>query len=154
MPVRLLTYEEMTKLVKRTCKREKIELSDDILDELVGSSQGSARTALVLLDKISNLEESQRVEAMQQKLAEDNEAIDLCRLLIKKASWGKIATVLKNLKGEPESTRYAVLGYARSVLLQKPDTQAYMVIECFKEPFYNSKAAGLAGACFESIYGE
>ncbi len=154
MSVRLLTYDELTKLVLRVCKREKIELSGDMIDELVGSAEGSARTALVLLDKISNLDEKMQMKAMEQKLVEDNEAIDLCRLLIKKESWKKVTKVLQNLKGDPESIRWAVMGYARSVLMKASDPQAFAVLDCFKEPFYDSKANGLMAACYEAIFGD
>lgn len=154
MPVRLLTYEELKKLIARTAKREKIALSDDIMDELITASQGSARSALVLLDKIGNLDESDRLEAIEQKLAEDNEAIELCRALLQRADWSKVSKILKGLKAEPEKVRYSVMGYATSVLLKKADPQAALVIDCFKENFYDSKRPGLVHACFEAIYGE
>lgn len=152
MPVRLLTYDELERLIKKTGKREEIELSKRVIEELIESSQGSARTALVLLDKISNLEESERIKAIEQKLEEENEAIELCRALIKKKPWGTIASILKNLKGEPESIRWAVLGYARAVLLKTKNPQAYSIICCFENHFYDSKGAGLIRACYESIF--
>ena len=154
MPVRLLTHDELEKLVKRTAKRGKIELSEEVLDEIVNASQGTARTALVLLDKISNLSEEERLKAIQDKIADENEAIELCRALMKKESWSKIAGILKNLKGEPESIRYAVMMYARAVLLNKSDYQAYLIIDAFKDNFYDSKSAGIIYACYECIFGD
>jgi len=153
MPVRLLTYKELSQLVQRTCKREKVQISEDVMEEIVSSAQGSARTALVLLDKILNLSEDEQLEAVKQRAVEENEAIELCRALIKKQSWKDVAKILKNLKGEPEKIRYAVLGYARAVLLNKKDNQAYNVITAFRENFYDSKEAGLVGACYEAIFG-
>ncbi|HUW44466.1 MAG TPA: AAA family ATPase, partial [Dehalococcoidia bacterium] len=152
MPVRLLTHTEVGSLVQRVCKREKVPISEDVLEEIVSSAQGSARTALVCLDKVLNLSEGERVEAIQQTLADENEAIELCRALIKKDTWPKVAGILKNLKGEPESIRYAVLGYARAVLLKNTDHQAYKVICAFENNFYDSKAAGLIRASFEAIF--
>lgn len=152
MPVRLLTYDELTKLVKRVCKREDAEISDDTLEEIVSSAQGSARTALVLLDKVLNLKEEERANAIRQRLAEENEAIDLCRALIKKASWSKVSGILKNLKSDPEKTRWAVMRYARTVLLSKNDPQAYAVICAFENNFYDSKEVGLIRACFETVF--
>jgi DNA polymerase III gamma/tau subunit len=153
MPVRLLDNDELEHLLKRTAKRERIKLSNKVLDHIVEGSQGSARTALVVLDKISNLDEDERIKAIEDKLEEENEAIELCRALIKKKSWPTVAKILKNLKGEPESVRWSVLGYARSVLLSHKSAEAYDIICAFEEPFYNSKGAGLARACFESIFG-
>lgn len=151
MPVRLLSYQELESLAGHVAKKEGIDLSKDTLDSIVASAQGSARMLLVLLDKIANLDEAQRAEAIAQQLEEENEAIDLCRALIKRAPWKTVADILKNIKAEPESTRRAVLGYARSVLLSKAETQAYMVLQAFEGHFYDSGDAGLARACYESI---
>lgn len=151
MPVRALTFKELERLCDYVCGKEGIELSDKVKDDLVASADGSARMLLVLLDKIRHLDESQQAEAIAQKLAEENEAIDLCRALIEKKTWKDVAKILQNLKGEPEKTRWAVLGYARSVLLRQGTYQAYLVIDAFARPFFDSKAAGLAMACFEAI---
>jgi DNA polymerase-3 subunit gamma/tau len=153
MPVRLLTEKELTSLVNKVCKREKVEISEEVLEEIVSGAQGSARTALVLLDKTLNLKEDERVAAIQAKLSEMSEAIELCRALMKKADWTKVCGVLRNLKGEPESIRYAVLGYARSVLLKTKNVQAYKIICAFENNFYDSKAAGVVRASFEAIFG-
>lgn len=152
MPVRLLSYEELDKLVKKVMARENIQLSEDVVEEIVASSQGSARTALVLLDKVANLEPGEQVAAIQQKLAQENEAIELCRALLQQKDWGTVCSILKNLKAEPETVRHAVLGYARTVLLSKKDNQAFMVIQAFQDHFYDSKAAGLVRACYEALY--
>ena len=154
MPVRLMTHDELEGLLKRTAKRSKIELSKEVLDEIVDASQGTPRTALVLLDKISNLSGEDQIKSIQDKIAEDNEAIELCRMLIKKESWSKVTNVLKNLKGDPESIRYSVMMYARAVLLNKSDYQAYLIITCFQDNFYDSKSAGLLRACYECIFGD
>ncbi len=156
MPIRSLTYDELTSLAKKVARREKIDLSRDVLDELVGGARGSARNLLVLLDKISNLSRDEQLAAIQQRVGEEAEGIELCRLLLKKDRWPRIAQVLKNLKVDPETIRWAVLGYARSVLLgsNKPDYQAYVVIDVFSKPFFDSKEAGLAAACYEAIQDE
>lgn len=155
MPVRLLTYKELELLLNRACRREQEEITDEVREEIISSSQGSARTAMVLLDKVLNLKEEERIEAIQSKLAEENEAIDLCRaLMAKKTDWRKVTGILKELKGDPESVRYAVLGYARAVLLKGKNPHAYRIICAFEENFYDSKAAGLIRASFEAVFGD
>jgi DNA polymerase III gamma/tau subunit len=151
MPVRLLTETELESLAARVCERESVVISNDIRDEIISSAQGSARTLLVLLEKVSGLNEKDQQAAIQAKLAEENEAIDLCRALIKKESWKKVARILANLKSEPEETRWSILGYARQVLLKEGTYQAYLILDIFKTPFYESKGPGLACACFEAI---
>ena len=155
MPVYDLTYDDLIALMERVLAREKKKLSDEVIEEIAGSAQGSARTALVLLDKIINLEEKDQLKAIAQKLAEDNEAIDLCRaLLAKKPVWQTVGKILQNLKGEPESTRYSVLMYARKVLLDNGSHEAYSIICAFENNFYDSKKAGLARACYEAIFSD
>lgn len=151
MPVRGLEEKELIGLMGTVLRREKKEVPEEVLETIARDSIGSARMALVLLDKVIDLPEESMLEAARAKASAENEAIELCRLLIKKASWKEVAAVLRGLKDEPESVRYAVLGYARSVLLGggKGAARAFVVIDSFRENFYDSKAAGLAAACYE-----
>ena len=148
LPVRLLTYEELGLLIDRVSRRANITLSEPIKMSLIEAAQGSARACLVLLEKIAALDPSQQQAALEQKQAEMSEAIELCRALMNKKGWPTIANILQNLKSDPEETRYAVLGYARACLLKSPDLRAVQIIEVFKDNFYDSKAAGLAYACY------
>jgi DNA polymerase III gamma/tau subunit len=148
MPLRLLTYEETGLLLDRVTKRAIITISQEVKDELISACQGSPRMALVLLDKISNLSEDQRISAIQAKLTEEQESIEICRALLQKKSWRFIADLLQNIKADPEEVRYAVLGYARSVLLKSGDKRAAQIIDLFRDNFFDSKQAGLAFACF------
>lgn len=152
MAVRALGREDVASLVARVAKKEGIELAADIAQDLIDNSGGSARTALVLLEKMAALAPEERAAGLAAAAEEESEAIALCRALIQKAPWAKVAGILKGLKAEPESVRWAVLGYARSVLLGKPDLQAYHVITCFEQNFYDSKDAGLIRACFEAAH--
>lgn len=154
MPLTLLNEKELTTLTARVARKESIKLSDDTLSELVEIASGSARVALVLLDKVANLPDSDRVKAMKQKSDEEKEAIDLCRALIKNESWTKVGKILKGIKSDPEGVRWAVLGYARAVLLGKQSQQAYNVICAFENHFYDSKQAGLVRACYEVVFGD
>ena len=60
--------------------------------------------------------------------------------------------LLKNIQTDPETVRWAVLGYSRACLLNGMKSAA-LILECFSENFYDSKNAGLALACFEVIVG-
>lgn len=154
MPVKALTYDELKMLVERVARKEGLKISAKIVDDLVASAQGSARTLLVLLEKIAHLSEDQQAKAIADKLAEENEAIELCRALIAKKPWRTVTSILQNLKGEPEEIRWAVLGYAKSVMLksdQQGAYQAYLVADCFRDNFYDSKHAGLVLACYTAI---
>lgn len=152
MPVRALGREDLTALVARVAKKEGVDLAEDVAQDLIDRAGGSARTALVLLEKIASLPPEARATALEAAAEEENEAIALCRALIAKKPWPAVAGILKNLKGEPETVRWSVMGYARSVLLNKADFQAYHVLTCFEANFYDSKENGLVRAAFEACH--
>ena len=154
LPVRLLRDEELVKLLKRVAKKEKLKLSKDIIDDIANFADGSARQALVLLDRIRHVPRKKQAKALAQKAGEKTQAIDLCRALIKHRPWNEITAILRDLKDDPESTRWAVLGYARAVMLSKPNPTAYDIICAFENHFYDSKAPGLIRACYEVRFGE
>jgi DNA polymerase III gamma/tau subunit len=155
LPVESLSRQDMASLLKGVAKREKkAGLDKRLIEDIIDAAEGSARTALVLLDKVLNLEEADQQRGAVVSLKEDTETIELCRALLKREGWTSVSKLLREIQADPESVRWAVLGYARAVLLKKKDTQAYQayhVITCFEDPFYDSKAAGLARACFEAV---
>jgi DNA polymerase III gamma/tau subunit len=153
MEVRPLQDKELESLLGRIVDAEAIKLAPKVMDVLIDLSSGSARMALVLLDKIMHLPPKKQLRAMEKKAAEENEAIALCRALMDPGtSWKEIAGILLTLKGEPEATRWAVLGYARSALVKGwgDRVRAYNVLCAFEDNFFDSKDAGLARASFQA----
>jgi len=152
MPVEPLDESDMKKLIMGVCKQEGFKISRDTGEQIIDVSNGSARKCLVLLDKIKNVPEDERIHAITQE-EDEREGIDLCRALIRKEGWTKVAKILREIKGDPESIRWAVLGYCTAILTKKNDAHAYHVLTCFENHFYDSKKAGLVGACYEAIHG-
>ncbi len=153
LPVCSLSYDELTQLVKSAASKAKIKMSEQDIDAVIGSADGSARSALVLLDKIANVAEPDRLKAIEDQLADANKSIELCRALMDpKTPWKKIARILTGLTDDPESIRWAVLGYAKVVLLKEGSWQAYNVIRCFEANFYDTKTAGLVAACYDALH--
>lgn len=151
MPLQLIPDDQLKSLCQRVAKAEKIKLSDKTFNSLVDASMGSARTALVGLELLGNIDEKFRETEMEKVAGRINESIDLCRALINNSGnsgWNQISAILQNMKGEPESIRMAVLNYAKSVLLKNPTLKAAKIMECFSGNFYNSKMAGLVLACW------
>lgn len=151
LPVELLSVENSKKLINRVLKREEQKLSEDLILDITEAGGGSARKTLVILDRVLNLPENAREGAVNEETTE-KEIIDLCRALSKREPWTKVAKILKDLKTDAESVRWAVLGYARACLL-KGDKAAANIIDSFRDNFYDSKDAGLALACYEVIVG-
>ena len=140
-----LTDDELSRLILRTHKRTAGKnIDSEILSQICTFAEGTPRTALVLLEKhLSNPEAP--IEAIT---ADSKEIIDLCRALLKKQSWNVVKKVLAELKGkEPEDIRRAVLGYAAAVMLKADDAQALVILDVFKDPFYNSGWPGVVWAC-------
>lgn len=156
--VKLLSTAELSAMVKSVAKAEKLSLAGEVVERLVEVAEGSARRALVILNQIADIEDSDD----QLKAIESSDAktvgIDIARLLFKPgARWPEMAKILKTVEDEPESIRYIILGYARSILLScnpKMTPRAFNLIQIFGDNFYDSKQAGLAAACFEAMSGK
>lgn len=155
IPVSAVTDAGMSTLLNRVIKKEKLTVDATAVAEVVRNALGSPRMGLVLLEKIAALPPAMQLAAVTQAAEKENEAIELCRAVMARKEWGTVAAILKNLKGEPESVRRAVLGYARACLVgaktSKAGWQAYNVIISFKDNLFDSGAAGLAASAFEAV---
>ena len=151
-----LSEKALDRVIRRVVDKEKMTLSDDVIKEITEAADGSARKALVILEQVGSLEgEEAQLQAIQTTTINKDLAIGLARELINPAAnWGKVSTILKELKDDPEGIRYLVLGYSRSVMLGggKLAGRAYMIIDIFSRNFYDSKHAGLAAACWEVVH--
>lgn len=159
--------DELRKLINRIDAKEKLDLSEAVVDALVEVADGSPRRAVVSLGRIAELEtEEEQLEAIE--LADEKkQAIDLCRYLMGHRSnlkgWSDVALTIKSIpESDIESFRRMVLAYASSVMVgakerkppNKPNQKAYQVMVAFAEPFFNSGRAGLIMACCETIFGD
>jgi DNA polymerase-3 subunit gamma/tau len=80
----LLDNKRITHLLKKVARKESIKLSDDIYKEIAIESEGCPRQALVMLDKIRDLEEEEDIlEVIRETKVDEKQVIDLCRALIK-----------------------------------------------------------------------
>jgi len=147
-----LKAEDLEKLLSRVAKNIKLDVSQ-VADELVDAAGGSARALLVMLDRIRNVPKERWPDMIKLGEADSPQVIELCRALFKKDSWKKVAEILRGIEEEPESVRWAVLGYAQAVLIKQANPHAYEMIRSFAEPFYDTKKAGLVASCFEVISG-
>ena len=150
-----LPLDVMTRFLKRTCHVNKIAVEDALLTELIREAEGCPRQALVMLEQIRDSENKETaLEALRAIKVDEKQVIDLCRALIGKQAWPEVSAIIKGISGDDyEKVRRAVLGYAASVLLNKASNQAALIIDCFKEPFFNTGKAGLVAACYEVVVG-
>ena len=151
--VQALQKRSITKLLKNVCKQERITVTSDfekVLDEIARVSEGLPRKALVILDQVVDLNDEDALKAIEKIMLNESTTIELCRLLIENVpnKWKQMAAFLKTLQDEPESVRYAILGYLGSVLLNNGDMKTAQLISTFSESFMYSGKAGLIAACF------
>jgi len=153
--VRPLSDREMKILLRRVVKAEKESLSKEIYEQIIQDCMGHPRNALQVLAQVLSVDKEKRLAVAKRTAEVQSKTIELCRALVKRASWKEVARILKGLKDEdPEGVRRAVLGYCQAILLgDKPDVSAASVMEEFIEPFYNTGFPGLTFACYSVIYG-
>ncbi len=152
--VKLLDDEQMEVLINWVSENEGLEVPVNVTQSVIKTAQGSARKALVALEKLIGLDEDAMLGAVQDIEEEEKQVIDLCRyLLSKKPNWKGAAELLKKINEEPESARRMMLGYFSSVLLKTDNSMAYNVLSCFADNFYDSGKAGLIAACYEAVNG-
>jgi DNA polymerase-3 subunit gamma/tau len=147
--------KEIYKILFKICKKEKLEIEKDILQEISENCCGSPRVAIVLLEKIKEVNKKEEMLSIINNVIneDDKESIDLCRALLKNESWNTIKEILKDLKNkDAESVRWIVMSYMSSCLLSSENKQAGKILEFFSEPFYNSKFNGLVLACHQSKF--
>lgn len=146
---------DIENLLARVVKAEKIDISDDVFQQIVESSDGSAREALVFLDKVMHLEnEEEQLESIH-KSSSKKQGIDLARALFKyKVQWSEVASILKDIDAdEAEGIRKLVQAYASAILLKggKLIGHAFFVLECFESTFYETRKHGLNAACYRVV---
>lgn len=150
--VKPLNESQMYGLLRKVVKEEGQSLSKEIYDQIILDSLGHSRNALQILEKVLNCPEDKRLEIAKQSAEQQNQVIDLCRALLRKAKWKEVNSILVGLKGvDPEEIRRAVLGYCQAILLKEENDMAAHIMENYIEPFYNSGFPGLTLATYSII---
>lgn len=154
--VNSLTDDDLSKLVNKVAKKEKLKISEDVVDRLVKAATGSARKALVILQQIMGLEdEEEQIQAIHRAESEQ-EGIAIARALINPSTrWPDMVKILKETPlDDAENLRRLVLAYASSCLLgnnTRIQSLAYQVIVAFSENFFDTGKAGLIASCYEVV---
>jgi DNA polymerase-3 subunit gamma/tau len=153
--VRPLRPVVMNTLIAKVLTKEKIEVAEQVIDKIIEYADGSARKALVLLNSIVGLSTKDQMEIILNSDVK-KVAFDLVRMLMRQGvTWGKVSEFIAELEDDPEGLRRMVLGYSRKVLLggKRGSERAYILIDAFRDNFFDSGKAGLAAACYEVVKG-
>lgn len=156
----LLSDDDMSKLLQRVCKKEKVKVSSDVTDEIIESAGGKPRRALTILEKVIVLDDKdQMLSAARDFDIEKGQVKELCYLLLKKAPWKKVSVELKKLKGEqPENIRRAIMGMMSSALLDGwgfkfENDPGYVMSFFYDKSTYDSGFSGIVFCCYAITQG-
>jgi len=151
-----LNPEEMECLISRTAEAEKVEISENVIGRIVEIANGGSRKALKLLGKVLYLDnDKERMKALKDAGSEDEakETIDFCRALYSGKGWGTIKDLLQKMDlTEPESIRYAVLGYGNAILMKGMNPAALRVMEAFSLDTYTTGKFGLTIMAADAVF--
>jgi DNA polymerase III subunit gamma/tau len=156
--LKALSSTHITEVVKDIAMKEEIKkIFPAVLDKIVEYSEGSARKALVLFNRIQYCSsKEEQLEALESSTDQES-CFAIAQALFKRGvKWPVMAALLKEHQDvDPETVRYMILGYARTMLLANRNPNfALCVISNFEDDFYTSKKAGLAAACYRVIAGD
>jgi DNA polymerase-3 subunit gamma/tau len=156
--VSFLDDEDTKNLIKRVGRKERYRVPQALLDVIARDSLGSPRAALSMLESVIGLDEDEAIEMAQQVAEKENNVIDLCRALVKGSDWKTIASLVTNLKDDPESSRRAILTYMSKVLANsrtKPEQQrAYLIMDAFSPSVFYLGKAGLMKQAYEALFSD
>lgn len=148
-----LSDSDMFRLLRHVVQGEGTNLQKPVYEQIIQDSQGLPRNALQILDQVLSVPAEQRLEVAKRQAELQSQTIELCRALINRSGWAKIASILSGLKEQdPEQIRRAVLGYCSAVLLRTDNKVAAIVMEQMIEPTYNTGFPGVVFACYSAEY--
>lgn len=156
--VKPLSEKNLVKLLRYVCREEKAKVSEKVVEKIVECSEGSARKALVFLNSVIHLEGTREQLNVIATESAEFAAFEIVRALLynRNTSWKKMSKILKNAEDEDaEQIRWLVLTCCKTEMLKasKFSGRAYIIIEAFRDNFFDCKMAGLCAACYEVIEG-
>lgn len=135
-----LRRNDLLDMLEYVCDAEGLRVSKEILQQVVDACEGSGRTALTMLAKVTELDHPDDVADVLAQPLERPEIIDLCRLLVKgDLTWQKLTTTLKELNEPAESVRIVVVNYLAACCMgARSDNDAGRLLDMmapFSKPF-------------------
>lgn len=126
-------------LLSDVAAEEEMSLTQDIVRVCARAADGSPRQALVYLAACAGADTVKEAQELLRTAEESAEAVDLARLLVKRAPWRDVQDVLGKLAGtSPESVRLVVRAYVSKVVLGAKSEDAAAdgveVLDAFSEP--------------------
>ena len=134
--VKPLSNDDMTYLLKRTARAEKIKVGNEVCERICELANGGSRKALKLLAKVLYLEnDDERLKALEDGDMDGNpETIEFCRCLLNKNKASALQLIKTIDLSDSEKVRQAVMGYMNVVILSgRSNPRAEAVMQAFSE---------------------
>ncbi len=149
-----LMRSQIVRIMKKVIKNENKEnFPTAILKRIADVSFGSPGMALKYLDQVIDMtDEKEAVDVIEATTFSETQVVDICRLLLDTKlgnKWQLMQPLIKNIKGQPEQIRRAILGYFDKVMLGDnfADRIADIML-CFMDNYYDTGRSGLILSCF------
>lgn len=142
-------------LLDEVLESEKVDdFPDNIKSKIAESCWGSAGQALSLLDSVIDMTDyDQMEEAIENLVVSEKSVNELCKILIDHRltgnnKWEQLRKVLPNVKGDPETIRYAICTYLEKVILGRAMSPGLLdTASLFTDSFMYTGRLGLVLAC-------
>lgn len=151
----LLKPPEVSLLIKKTLHSEGVDIKKfpkSVVELIIDLADGSAGQAMKLLDMVIDMKETDRmIETIQSVGVSSSspEVIAICRLLLadmnNNTKWLRLSALLKDLKGDGESARRAILPYLGKVLISKSIEDAEPIAKLMSNFMDNYFSSGMDG---------
>jgi len=162
--VGLLRNDEIKEVLKRACELKSLDVLPDILEAITLTCDGSARSALVSLEQVAEIESvDEALELLVSGTERDASVIDLLKLLVmapgqRRKKWKLIITTFDAISADSEVIRRSILTFLYNKLKKYDSIEDAMdiahLLRIFSaSTFYGKKSqlgALIARACFET----
>jgi DNA polymerase-3 subunit gamma/tau len=145
---------EIKRFLVKLAKKYDKECSNEVINAIIEQNECIPRDCITSLESVIDIEDEEKQLELIRNDDSTTQAIDLCRVLMYSPTWKKIQNVLNNITEDPESIRYVILGYMSTTMLNmktdmKAINKAALIMDCFRDNYYNTKKAGLIMSCYE-----
>ena len=151
-----LSMDDMEGLLESVSKKEGMELSVTKKMMIVRMANGSSRTALSMLEAVRDLSDEESIKLLSSMIvvSEDSQVNEFVKVLAgDKPSWSEVSALLRGFDGKNvESIRIAVVNCAAAVLKNRDSFKHYLILDSFKNPFYDGMSA-LVRCAYEVVKG-
>ena len=136
-------FDDLVGLLDVVVGKESMDIDEAVIDLCAKEASGSPRQALSNLAVCAEAKDIKEAKELLRSAIESEEAINLARALVKRASWSEVQAILAGFKDiSPESIRHVVRAYVTKVILgSKREADAgngLEILDAFSTPFHPS----------------